>query len=307
MIPSLETGVDYPTNIISIQGGLGNQLFEWAFAHALASKGSPVLIDTVRCRGNRPLEIAALLKPYRHLAKPWGYAAALAHKSGLWELRPAKAKGWRLVRETGFGFDPEFMDSLFGSSSGRNYILGYFQSPKYFAGYEDSVRRSILEMLSGMLTAKGVALADEFANAKDTVAVHVRRGDYVSDARVAAHHGSLQRRYYEQALAAVRDVGKTRIIWFSDDTDWVKYQMARPEDSVATPAMMAELTTKVGGEIALMAACSSRIVANSSFSWWAGWLGGPSTLESPVISPSNWLVGTSEHASDLVPADWLRL
>lgn len=306
MTSNPELGETGPTNIVSIQGGLGNQLFEWGFAHALAAKGSRVIVDTVRCRGDRPLEIGALLKGHERLAKPWGYAALLAEKTGLLQNPKLQTTHWRLVKEQGFSHDPEIMDSLLHQNGGRNYILGYFQSPKYFAGQESIVRSAVTGLLHGMLTKKGQAKLDQLTSTANSVAVHVRRGDYVSSPTTAVHHGNLGGRYYEPALSAMRDLGKHNVIWFSDDTEWVRAELARPEDTVATPALMAELTTAAGGEIALMAACSSRVVANSSFSWWAGWLGGPSTAHSPVVAPSSWLAGLGEPAQDLVPAEWLR-
>ncbi|MGN5734319.1 alpha-1,2-fucosyltransferase [Arthrobacter psychrochitiniphilus] len=295
-----------PVSIISIQGGLGNQLFEWAFAYALASSGSHVVIDTVRCRGKRPLEIGALLSKNKMLAKPWGYTAVLAEKAQLLEADRKLATRWRLVRESGFGHDPQLLETLLTPARCTNYVLGYFQSPKYFAGYEDEVRTAVSGLLTGMLTRQGVAMARELAASEDSVAVHVRRGDYISNSTAAAHHGSLQGNYYKHALSAMRDLGKTKILWFSDDTDWVRDELARPEDMIATPALTAELTTRAGGEIALMAACSSRVVANSSFSWWAGWLGHPATEQSPVAAPQQWLAGSANPALDLVPAHWLR-
>ena len=294
------------TNIISIQGGLGNQLFAWAFAHALKSRGSTVILDTVRCRGNRPLEIGALVGARQRLVKPLGYAAVLAHKGGFLPTGRTWGPSWRLAQEPGFAFDQDFVDGLLDPCQGSNYVLGYFQSPKYFAGYEDQVGSAVRGLLRGMLTEEGRKTADKLAEDPNSVAVHVRRGDYVSNLVTSEHHGSLQADYYSNALEAVRDIGRKNVIWFSDDTDWVRAELARPEDTVATPSFTAALTTAAGGEIALMASCSSRIIANSSFSWWAGWLGREASPAFPVIAPAKWLVGTGGAATDLVPASWRR-
>lgn len=295
-----------PKTIISIQGGLGNQLFEWAFAHVLGVKGGQVIFDTVRCRGDRPLEIAPLLRGSRKLARPWGYTAVLAQRLGVLGEKPLLGSKWRLVSEPSFSHDPTFMDNLLSPSRAENYVLGYFQSPKYFDGYEAAIRRGISGLLHGMLTAQGQAMAAEIVASPKSVAVHVRRGDYVSNLTAAAHHGTLSGDYYAQAVSVLRDLGKSEVIWFSDDTEWVRNQLARASDTVATPELMAEMTTSAGGEIALMSACSSRVVANSSFSWWAGWLGAPSTELSPVIAPRQWLAGSEDPAEDLIPADWWR-
>lgn len=295
-----------PHNVLSLQGGLGNQLFEWGFAHTLAAKGSRVVFDTVRCRGNRKVEIAGLLAAYGKLARPLGLAAVAADKSGLWERRGSRNQRWRLVREPGFAFDAEFTGQLLRQNGATNYVLGYFQSPKYFGDQEDAVRAASSAWLHGMLTKRGKGFAAQLAADPHSAAVHVRRGDYLSNPVAAAHHGSLKNGYYDAALSALRDLGKRNVVWFSDDTDWVIAELARPGDTVATPAMMADMTTASGGEIALMASCSSRVIANSSFSWWAGWLGAAPTADSPVIAPAQWFTGSQDTARDLVPGSWLR-
>ncbi|MFC8302324.1 alpha-1,2-fucosyltransferase [Specibacter sp. NPDC057265] len=294
------------TTILSVQGGLGNQLFEWGFAHALAARGARVVIDTVRCRGNRPLELGALLDGYPRLSRPLGLAAVLAQKRGLLAGNWAGSGSMRLVQEPGFSFDQGFTDGLLRPEGATNYVLGYFQSPKYFAGQEQEVRTKVSGHLHGMLTQQGKSFAAALAADPHSAAVHVRRGDYLSNPVAAAHHGSLQGSYYQSALSTLRDLGKHNVLWFSDDTDWVAAELARPGDTVATPALTAELTTGAGGEIALMAACSSRVIANSSFSWWAGWLGGDSTAGSPVIAPAQWFSGSPDPAADLVPGHWMR-
>ena len=296
-----------PTNILSIRGGLGNQLFEWAFAHSLASRGSRVVLDTVRCRDNRPLEIGGLLRAHETLARPLGYAAALAQKAGILSHRRPWTSPWHLAQEPGFAFDPDFVEGLLTPGRRSNYVLGYFQSPKYFAGYETQVRSAVSELLRGMLTESGRRTADRLADSVDSVAVHVRRGDYVSNPVAATHHGTLRANYYRTALEAVRDMGKDHVIWFSDDTEWVRAELARPGDTVATPSFTSELTAAAGGEIALMASCSSRVIANSSFSWWAGWLGRDASPDFPVIAPRQWFAGTGDRAADLVPEAWTRI
>lgn len=107
-------------------------------------------------------------------------------------------------------------------------------------------------------------------------------------------------------MSTLRELGKSNVLWFSDDTERAAAELARPGDTVATPAMMAELTTGAGGEIALMAACSSRVIATSSFSWWAGWLSADSSAASPVIASKKWLSRSEDPALDLVPENWLR-
>lgn len=292
--------------MLSIQGGLGNQLFEWAFGRSLSARGRRVVFDTVRCRGNRPLEIGKLLPLDRRLSKPLGYAVAATHRAGL--LREARhwANPLQLMREPGYSYDPHFIDRLMEPRLGACYVLGYFQSPKYFLGLEEEIRREAGALLTGMLSPRGKQLTQDLSTDPHSVAVHVRRGDYVSSVAAAGLHGVLVEDYYAEALTRVHELGHERILWFSDDPSWVLEKLARPQDTVVTAELSREFTTAAGGEIALMASCACRVIANSSFSWWAGWLGSPSTTQTPVMAPARWFASGYDNAVDLIPASWLR-
>lgn len=281
--------------VLGLQGGIGNQLFEWAFAAALRASGRRVLYDAVRCRGDRPLMIGPLLPASDRLAVPVGLALAGATKAALLSDR-----SWpRLVRQRRSGYDPSVLERLGGTS----YLLGYFQSMRYFEGVEPEVRESVRRLVDGMLSPSGRRLADELRADPDRVAVHVRRGDYVSDPRAAARHGALGAGYYDRALEHASALGRTRRVWFSDDLEWVREHLARDGDQFCP----SDATRHDGGEIALIASCATRIIANSSFSWWGGWLGAPSSPTHPVIAPSTWFADGHSDAGELVPRDWVRL
>lgn len=281
--------------LLSLQGGLGNQLFEWAFAKALSDASRDVLIDHVRCRGDRPLAVGPLIPKAQRLSRPSGLGLALAHKAGLIN----DSSSLRLVKQRVSGFDPSVAERLGGTS----YLLGYFQSPHYFEGSADAVRTEVTGLLRSMLSPSGLELARRLENDDGSVAIHVRRGDYVSDPDAAVRHGVLGGDYYDRALAHLEATGARTRVWFGDDPEWIRQNLAGAGDLICP----ADAAIADGGEIALMAACASRVIANSSFSWWAGWLGRPSTAENPVIAPLIWFADGHSDASDLVPSDWLRL
>ena len=281
--------------VLGLQGGIGNQLFEWAFATTLRASGRRVLFDAVRCRGDRPLMIGPLLPAAERLAAPVGLALAGATKAGLLSDRSRL----RLVRQRRSGYDPSVIERLGGTS----YLLGTFQSGRYFVSVEHEVREAVHALLDGMLTPSGRRLAGELRADPHRVAVHVRRGDYVSDPTAVVRHGALGAEYYDRALARASALGHGRRVWFSDDLDWVREHLARDDDLLCP----ADATRHDGGEIALIASCATRIIANSSFSWWGGWLGAPSSPTHPVIAPSTWFADGHSDAGELVPRDWVRL
>lgn len=280
--------------LLTLQGGLGNQLFEWAFSRALEDSGRRVLFDTVRCRGDRPLVIGPLISPERRFARAAGLALAIGQKYG----RLTDSSRLRLVKQKKSGYDPSVLERLVG----RSYLMGYFQSPHYFSNSAGAVRIEVMGLLQGMLTPAGRQLAAELADDPHSVAVHVRRGDYLAVPDNTARHGVLGKDYYDRALRHLDGLGHRNRIWFGDDPEWIRENLVRPGDTVCP----ADATTLDGGEIALMAACSSKVIANSTFSWWAGWLGSPSTERHPVIAPSSWFADGHSDASELVPVEWLR-
>lgn len=281
--------------VLTLQGGLGNQLFEWAFAHALMAEGRTVVFDRVRLRGERPYALGDLISPGAFLARPTGLLLVAASRRG-WLNDSSRL---RYVKQVRSGYDTTVRDRL----DGRSYLEGYFQSPRYFEDVAEDVRRRVNAHLATLLSPSGERLAAELRSDPTSVAVHVRRGDYLTNPDATAKHGVLDQSYYDEALGLTGERGHTRRIWFSDDPEWVSQNLAQPGDTVCPP----DATRADGGQIALMSACASRITANSSFSWWGGWLGAPSTPEHPVIAPSSWFADQHSDASDLIPAGWLRL
>lgn len=280
-----------PDVTLALQGGLGNQLFQWAFATSLRDDGVHVRVDTVRCRGNRQLAIEPLLDGFARADGAGAFLRFAAQKVAPRFFKP-------LVEEQQFGFDAE-LAAL--ARTQRCFISGYFQSPRYFEDVADQVRDRILTFLGSSLTPAGTSFRDELTR-DHSVAVHVRRGDYVSNPAAAAHHGTLQSSYYDRALEGLRGSG-ARVVWFSDDLDWTRKNLATPGEQVCPPS----LTTGAAGEIALMAACQTRIIANSSFSWWAGWLGKQPDLGGSVFAPRRWFVNENVSTSDLLPESWVTL
>ncbi len=283
------------STVLSLRGGLGNQLFQWALAVALQENGHRIVFDTVRLRGERPLAIGPLLDSFPRLSRPVGLGLVALDKAGVLDRVP----GLRVVREPSFGYVSN-LDSLLGS---RNYLLGYWQSPRYFASSAAQIRDQVTAFGRSTLTPEGQALLADVTSAGDVAAVHVRRGDYVTNPVAAAHHGTLDDDYYTLATKQLREAGANRFLYFSDDLDWVRAHLAQPDD-VLVPRTVA---TEPIGEIALMAACAGRVIANSSFSWWAAYLADDGSAALPTVAPSQWFADNHADAGDLVPSTWTRL
>ena len=163
-------------------------------------------------------------------------------------------------------------------------LNGYFQGERYFQDCEAIIRREFTVIkIPGVLEG-------------ESVAIHVRRGDYAHDPTTKAYHGLLGMEYYEKAIAyMIERVPGARFYLFSDDPAWIKKHLP---GTVISCGMMSDYE-----ELCLMAQCKHQIIANSSFSWWGAWLNrNPQKI---VVAPKQWF--KSKDDNDIVPKEWVRL
>lgn len=293
--------------IVQLSGGLGNQLFQYAAGRAIAlTTQSALKLDLSNCADGayRPyrlglFHIAAQLADrsevpfeFRQTYRPSIVRKAYRKLPG--RLQPRRS-GPRVIRETSFAFDESVM------YAGEDvYLVGYWQSPKYFADAEDVIRSDLV--LTPAEAGVGTSLASDVRR-QGTVSVHVRRGDYVTSLETSAFHGVCSAQYYADALELLSAHAEVRTVYVvSDDIEW-----ARTELRFATPTVFVN-DPGDGSDIRdffLMSQCEHHIIANSSFSWWAAWLG--RHPDGIVVSPRQWFTDATIDTSDLRPADWLMV
>ena len=282
--------------VVALNGGVGNQLFQYAAARALALRlGVPVGIDRRWYDGRRGRHYAL----DRFAIRPAPVApGVLPFRDGkiLGRLLSSLGGRMRVHREAGLAFDPRLLELHDGT-----YLRGVFQSERYFADQEETIRRD-LAFVDPPDAASRAVLAE--IGESLAVSLHVRRGDYVSDPRIASVHGTVALDYYARAatLIAVRAGGEPRIFVFSDDPAWVaaNLKLGFPSRIVAHNGV--ERATE---DMRLMAACRHHILANSSFSWWGAWLN-PSA-DKIVVAPEPWFRDATLDGSTIVPDRWIRL
>lgn len=148
------------------------------------------------------------------------------------------------------------------------YLDGYYQSEQYFEKYKDDLRRQFIPNYSSE-AAYDAALAE--IERCEAVAVHVRRGDFLSVQNDPnPNHYLLGEQYYHNALEHIYEhLENPTFFWFSDDIDWVIHHFGEKENF-----RFVSLHTKHADidELMLMKNCRHIITANSTFSWWASWL-----------------------------------
>jgi hypothetical protein len=186
--------------------------------------------------------------------------------------------------------------------SDKNSVIlsGYFQSEKYFREYESAIRAELMPAVPSETSL--LKLAQQLRS-ENSVSVHVRRGDYVSNPIARSHHGVCGEGYYRKAKIELESqVSAPRYVIFTDDIPWVKDSFG-----VFPGALIASELTHGDpvNDLWLMAQCRHAIIANSSFSWWGAWLGNFSGKS--VFAPERWLLATGFNTEDLVPAAWKKV
>jgi hypothetical protein len=140
--------------------------------------------------------------------------------------------------------------------------------------------------------------------AGESVALHVRRGDYASNSTTQAIHGLCSREYYQEACRRISDHVKQPIFYiFSDDPSWVKQEFDYLENKKYVDNNSPLFNYE---DLRLMSACRHQIIANSSFSWWAAWLN--KVPGKKVHVPRNFLgfkVGQT-YPVHIVPDAWFE-
>ena len=282
-----------------LSGGLGNQLFQYAAAHALAlDTGAKLELDIRGLRGRAGHNIYGLSQ-YAitgRLAPPW----RLPHI----RKRDRAGVSWpKLLRRYEHIYHSQRYYLPIEPCSTRNILLrGYFQSEKYFIQHADSIRREFQR--SSAIRDDALRWQDQIRSAAASVSIHYRRGDYLSlGANGPRGFVNCGAGYYAAAVDYLaQQFGDLHLFVFSDDPNW-----AREHARFLHPTHVVDCATRYGpqDELGLMASCHHNITANSTFSWWGGWLN--TAANKVVISPDKWNRGNRGERIDIVPQSWVRI
>jgi len=282
-----------PKNLVAVRlsGGLGNQMFSYAVGLALAQRlNGDLRFDTRHFRNPhvRPSQLSAFGIKVREWTPVWWRAEAAVRKisGGRWRPGPT-----RLIERS--DFEPEVMHV-----SAPCYLKGYFQSWRYLHGAEDVVRAAF--DTGRLSTTQTAPMEARIAQAECPVMVHVRRGDYT---RPPQTYALLEINHYERARSRLSLSGtRPTYFLFSDDPIAATAMLKHWPDVVPVPGY-SNLE-----DFRLMSLCRHFIIANSSFSWWAAWLGG--AADKQVIAPNIWFAQPGGRAVDLdarLPPSWTRV
>jgi len=279
---------------IVMLGRLGNNLFQYALGRVLSEKlGVPLVMDgswfnaagwsQVNCLKQLPGPAAGKVEIVRRCSLA---ARSLLKATGkhYWEYR-----GVPILRES--EQDHSF-DSKFLKAPDDCLLFGYFQTPLYFRDFEKPLRKELC--MEGLGLERGREALAARLREPGTVAVHVRRTDYTGNPTLDLCGPS----YYQKAMRQMRDtLGGTHFFVFSDDPQWCAQEFNDADAEIVLEHDPSPLV-----DLHLMSLAQHHIIANSSYSWWAAWLG--EKPEQRVILPQQWFHGIKAPIEEKKSSNW---
>jgi len=302
-----ESVTHYAMVITKIIGGLSNQMFQYAAGRGVAYRNNtPLKLDITGfgklggyTRWEYGLHIFTIKQDFaapEEVGRLGNTNANFVQKlrSNVRAIFAPRNRPHR-VAEKHFHFDPEVY-----RAPDQSYLAGYWQSEKYFSDIEDIIRKDFT--FKQEPDEKNKKIIHQIRGG-DTVSVHIRRRDYVTDPATAKVHGTCPLDYYRQAIALiVQKITAPKFFVFSDDIVWAQHNLK----FIASAFFVDHNQQRQDYEdLRLMSYCHHHIIANSTFSWWGAWLS--THHDKVVIAPRQWFQNTNIDTRDLIPSNWITL
>lgn len=257
--------------LFKIQGGLCNQLFQWAFGYSLSKKfNTKVYYDINWFNGENYIDPRTDVREFC-LPNLLNIEIPLITQEVVNEFQ---SKPQQVIDEPSSYLNFDYNDQY------SYYFIGYWQNEKYI----QDIREDVLSFIDFNI--------DHDFNFKDSCSLHVRRGDYLNVPHI---HTIQPIDYYQKALDIIQPKGNLFI--FSDDINWCK------ENFKFEKMIFMEDNSNIN-DLKFMSLCENNIIANSSFSWMGAWLN--QNKNKKVVFPKQWF-GDRENTSDTKPKEWIQL
>lgn len=289
--------------VCRLDGGFGNQLFQYATARSIADRlGCDLLLDAraVQTKDSRDYGLGR-----------YAIRADLAAPDLLDALpSPRSSRAGRLRSRLALAVPSLFPSPVFWPASFAYdervlcitrpmYLVGYWQSERYF-GWNRSRLQADLHIKQPVLDPTGLK---ERIVASHSVALHIRRGDYHTNTAAAQTHGLCDHRYYVDAVSYMaKHHSDMQLFVFSDEPEWVRQNFQFNVPMVVVDASMGSSTSF---DFEMMRTCKHHIISNSTYSWWAAWLAEHD--RQIVIAPQRWFNDQTIASQDVVPQRWVRI
>lgn len=293
-------------DIVRFKGGLGNQMFQYAFVEALRSRNRMVRCNMGFYRKHPEARGFVLDKVFPkvllneiaddyfdEIDKKWRSISSNKDSLKIFCEDTKKRFFWVERERIDEGV---YLDEVFDTNNCT--FVGYWQSWKYFSNIEQTIRQlyqfenveyRLLEVKSQL---------EEIGN---LTSIHIRRTDYLKYPEI--YGGVCTDDYYMSAMEYIEKNtdGNVNFVVFTDDREWIKENFKRRDFLWVDESQFDKYQDWY--DMYLMSLCKNNIIANSSFSWWGAWLN--SNKQKIVVAPQKWLV--DREMKDICPDTWIRI
>lgn len=276
--------------LIKMTGGLGNQMFVYAFYLRMKKAFPEVRID-----------LSDMMHYHAHYGYEMHHVFALPPTEFCINQPLKKVIEFLFFKKVYERYLPKDGQPVWQRSWRWPliYFKGFWQNERYFADIEDEVRHTFT-FDAAQANDRTLRTAAEMDKDEHAVSLHVRRGDYMLPKFYASAGSVCGLPYYNNAVAEMlRRDPEAHFYVFSDDIEWVKANL---------PLQHADYVDWNTGEdswqdMMLMSHCRHNIICNSTFSWWGAWLNGHKNKV--VIAPNHWSAGDTNP--EILPAEWVKV
>lgn len=290
--------------IVQILGGLGNQMFQYAFLIALRERFKQELLMDISLFDTYPLHNGF------ELDRIFNITSRPANDDEIHRLYHRFFSHSYFVSKIYRHFFPKLKSEVKDYPDGRYddtimsddrdlYYWGDWQNHQYFDEYKDIIKKEF--KWKEELDDKNKDLISKMSEG-DFCSIHVRRGDYVNHPR---YKGICDVDYYKSAISLTKSrfPDGIRFVVFSNDIFWCKRYLS----PLINDKEMFFIDWNKGGDsykdMILMANCNANIIANSSFSWWGAYL---NVHRAPiVIAPKKWI--NMKKAFEMTLPEWIKI
>lgn len=293
--------------IIKLKGGMGNQMFQYALGKKISilNNDPDLFLDISFYKKNKiKKNVKNLITFGKNLYKNGiksairqqevnkrSYSLNIFHLSDT--IKIVKKSNFKKIEEINeFTFDKNIL-----KCKGNFIYEGYFNTEKYFLDIKKYIQQDFTIKQKYLKNIKEEQRKIEKTN---SISIHLRRGDYLSDKQANKTFFVCDLEYYTKAIKIMEEkVSNPYFFIFSDDIDWIKNNLQFKKNVEFISCK------KSYEDFYLMSKCKHNIIANSTFSWWAAWLN--KNDEKIIISPKKWLKNKDVLKTDLIPVNWIKI
>ncbi len=285
---------------VRITGGLGNQLFQYAFGLYLSQQTKDKIFYDPQTKSDFKAWVSRKFELNKFVSNNIDIQHTKSFLPILYRIKRKVAQCFPFFFKHFIVEDKQHVDIDNYKLLRGNYFDGYWQCLNYVEIVKETIFKNIDNYRNTVINTEiGTEIYDSDST---TISLHVRHGDYLNNPQNLKTYGICPKSYYLEAIGYTRNIlnrESLQIYVFTDDEEWCEENFKELNCKIIS-GNSAEI------DLILMSLCKHNIIANSTFSWWGAYLNlNPKKI---VIAPKQWYV--KYEASDLrnfLPSNYIYL